>query len=311
MIELFLEAQLPKLSQTSLYAKYDAASGITDAVKDEFAHINDHMIRSTDVQDVVSFMRLNGDPILKKAIAAWDKGDLIVTFNPSSKIPPVLPYIIAGKDQPKCYIFASTLMSKLTNQSEIINLMAGIEAGYLALQLQINPSKFTNNRDLVLSLCMSYQYMVNAPLEQRLYMKGDNLVKAMLYSIAYFYRMIDGDKMEASKINYKRMLNQKVDPKLVQEIVQNVQAMDNMNFMEYLNLIIQINPVRYKNLQSTYLNYFTASCGVYLIFALENPAYLMLLLTSAAYKTRLTNFGLNKLISVPCKKTLTMLTGMV
>ena len=274
------------------------------------AHIKDFMIRSTDIQDVVSFMRLNGDAILKKAIAAWDKGDIVVIFNPNSKVPPVLPYIISGKDSPRCYIFANTLMSKLTNQSEIINLMAGLEAGFLALNMQLNPNKFINNRELILASCMAYQYMANAPLEQRLYMKGDNLVKAMLYSIAFFYKIIDGDKMSVEKINYKRMLNQKVDPKMVQEIVQQVQGIEGTNFMELLNLIKNINPVRYKDIGNTYLNYFVASCGVYLIFALENPQYLMLLITSAAYKTKLTNFGLNKLISVPCKKILTAMTSM-
>ena len=311
MIQFYMEAQLPKLSQTSLYTKYDQSSGITEAVKNEFAHINDYMIRSTDIQDVVAFMRLNGDAVLKKAIQAWDKGDLIVTFNPTSKVPPVLPFIIAGKDTPKCYIFANTLMSKLTNQNEIVNLMAGIEAGYLALQMQTNPNKFINNRDLMLSMCMVYQYMVNAPLEQRLYMKGDNLVKAMMYSIAYFYKMIDGDTMSVEKINYKRMLNQKVDPKMAKDIVDQVKNMDDKSFMSYLKFIENLNPVRYKNIQSMYLNYFIASCGVYIIFALENPVYLMLLITSVAYKTKLTNFGLNKLISVPCKKVLTTLTSSV
>lgn len=311
MIQFFIEAALPKLSQTSLYDKYNKASGITEAVKTEFAHINDFAIKSTDIQDVVSFMRLNGDAILKKAIAAWDKGDIVVTFNPASKIPPVLPYIIAGKETPRCYVFGSTLMSKLTNQSEIINLMAGLEAGYIALCMYRTPNRFINNRDLVLALCTAYQYMVNAPLEQRLYMKGDNLVKAMLYSIAFFYKMIDGENMSAEKINVKRMLNQKVEPSMVKQIVDQVKEMEGCNFMDLLKLISNINPVRYKNLDSMYMNYFNASCGVYLVFALENPQYLMMLITSAAYKTKLTNFGLNKLISIPCKKILNIITSMV
>ena len=148
-------------------------------------------------------------------------------------------------------------------------------------------------------------------MEQRLYMKGDNLVKAMLYAIAYFYRLVDGDKMSVERINYKRLLNQKVEPKLFQQIVEEVKGMDNPGFFNFLNLIKQINNVRYKNLDNLYLNYFVASCGVYEVFALENPAYLMLLVTSANYKTKLSNYGLNRMLSMPCKKIITLMTGMV
>jgi hypothetical protein len=311
MIQIFQEAVLPKLSQTSLYSKYDQSSGITDAVKAEFSTIKDHMVQSSDVQELVALMKLNGDPIIKKAIAAWDKGDVVVIFNPTSKIPSVLPYIIAGKDQPRCYVFADRLMSKLNNQIEYVNLMAGIEAGYIALCMQKNPNKFINNRDLMLAWCNVYQAMTVAPMEQRLYMKGDNLVKAMLYAIAYFYKMIDGDRMSAERINYKRLLNQKVDPKLFQQIVEEVKGLDNNGFFTFLNLIKKINVVRYKNLENLYLNYFVASCGVYEIFALENPQYLMLLITSANYKTKLSNYGLNRMLSMPCKKIITLMTGMV
>ena len=311
MIQFFQEAVLPKLSQTSLYVKYDQASGITEAVKQEFASIKDHMLMTKDIEELVAMMKLNGDAIIKKAIAAWDKGELIVIFNPASKIPPVLPYIIAGKEEPRCYIFADKLMTKLTNQNEYINLMAGIEAGYIALQLTKNQNRFTNNRDLMLAMCNVYQQMVCAPMEQRLYMKGDNLVKAMLYAIAYFYKMIDGDQMAPERINYKRLLNQKVDPAVFKQIVEDVKGMDNNNFMTFLGLIKNINPVRYKDIESLYLNYFVNSCGIYIVFALENPAYLMLLMTSAMYKTKLTNGGLNRLLSMPCKKIVTLMTSIV
>lgn len=310
MIQIFQEAALPKLSQTSLYAKYDQASGITEAVKSEFASIKDHMVRSTDVQELVALMKLNGDAIIKKAIAAWDKGDLVVIFNPNSKIPPCLPYIIAGKETPKCYIFADKLMSKLDSQIEYVNLMAGIEAGFVALNMQTNPNKFINNRDLMLAMCNVYQLMVNSPMEQRLYMKGENLVKSMLYSIAYFYKLIDGEKMSAERINYKRLLNQKVDPKVFQQIVEEVKGLQNNNFFTFLELIKKLNMVRYKNLDSLYMNYFIASVGVYEIFALENPTYLPMLIASAAYKTKLSNYGLNRMLSMPCKKIITLMTGL-
>ena len=311
MIQFIQEAALPKLSQTSLYVQYDRTSHITEAVKEEFTNIKEHTIKSSDMQEIVSLMKLNGDAIIKKAINAWDNGDVVVIFNPTSKIPSVLPYIIAGKDTPKCYVFADKLMSKLTNTNEYVNLMAGLEAGYIALQMTKAPNRFTNNRDLVMAFCVVYQLMVTAPLENRLYMKGENLTKAMLYTVAYFYRIIDGENMSPERISYKRFTNQKIDPKTFAQIVEDVKALPDTNFLTFIELIKKLNPVRYKNLESMYLTYFVSTCSVYLVFALENPTYLPLLVTSANYKTKLTQFGLNKLVGVYAKKILAMLTSIV
>lgn len=311
MIQIFQEAALPKLSQTSMYTRYNQSSGITEAVKSEFATINEHIVKTSDIQEVISLMKLNGDAIIKKAIAAWDKGDMVVIFNPQSKIPSVLPYIIAGKESPKVYVFADKLMTKLTSTNEYVNLMAGIEAAYIALCMQNNPNKFINNRDLMLSMAYLYQYMAVTPLETKLYMKGDNLVKAMLYMIAYFYKIVDGDKIAAERINYKRLINQKIDPKIFQQIVEDVKNMGDTSFLSLLELIKKINPVRYKDINNMYVTYFVQTCGMPIIFALENPTYLVLLLTSASYKTRLTQFGLNKLVGATCKKINVIINGMV
>ena len=86
--------------------------------------------------------------------------------------------------------------------------MAVLEAAYLALCLYLKPKSFTMNRQLVLNLCIIYTLMVVAPLEQRLYMKGENLTKAMLYTSTYFYKMIDGDAITESSIPYKRFIDE-------------------------------------------------------------------------------------------------------
>lgn len=312
MFKVFQEADLPKLSQTSIYSKYDQASHITQSVKEELGNIKDTMVRPAMIPEMISLMKLNGDPIVKKAIDAYEKNEIIVIFNPqTSKIPSTLPFIIVNQGgSPKCFMFADKVCTKLNNQTEYTNFMATLEASYLALSLYKNPNKFISNRNVMITLCNLYTIMATAPLEQRLYMKGDNLVKSMMYIITYFYRMIDGDRMTPESIPYKRIISDKVDNSTIKLIVSEIKALPDLGFFNVLGLIKNINPVRYKNLDNMYLTYFTSSCGIPLIFALENLSYVFLLMTSSVYKTPVTQYGLNKTVATTARKLLKELNQM-
>lgn len=144
--------------------------------------------------------------------------------------------------------------------------------------------------------------MVTAPLEQKLYIKGENLTKVYLYTIAYFYKMIDGPSMSVENIPYKRIIGDKLDMAVVKQTAEEVKALEDTSFMGLLSLIVKINPVRYKDIPSMYINYFYPSCGTSLIFALENLQYLFLLVSSASYKSNITGAGLNKLVAMSTKK---------
>lgn len=313
MIQFVQEAALPKLSQSSLYAKYDQTSNITQALREELAGASEFVQTPDDLKELVALMRLNGDAIVKKAIDAWERGEIIVIYNhEESKIPPVLPYIVIGKEgNQKCYIFANQVVTRLNSTNEYINLMATLEAGYLALQINKKPDQFISNRNVMLILADIFQFMVLCPLELRMYMKGENLTKAMMYAIAFFYKIIDGEAMSYESINFKRLLKDTVNPDLARQVVSEVQALDGPNFMELLELIKRINPVRYGNLDAVYVQHFVQCCGVYIVFALENPAYLFLLMTSSSYKTKLTSFNMNKLVGTISRKCITQLVSMV
>ena len=313
MLQIMQEAVLPKLSQSSLYTKFDQSSGITQALREELANASEFIQRPDDLKEMVALMQLNGDAVIKKAIEAWQKGELVVIFNhEESKIPSVLPYIVIGKEgSQKCYIFADKLMTRLNSTNEYINLMAGIEAGYLALRLQQNPDRFISNRNVMLIFADLYQFMATCPLEVRLYMKGENLTKAMMYCIAFYYKLIDGEMMSQENINFKRLLKEQVNNEWAKQIVNQVKSLPSPSFMDLLELIKQINPVRYGNLDSVYVQQFVSCCGVYITFALENPQYLFLLMTSSAYKTKLTSFNLNKLVGNQSKKCITQLVSIV
>lgn len=313
MIQFVQEATLPKLSQTSLFLKYNEASGIAANIQEELSTAGDNIQKPDDLKEIVALMRLNGDAIVKKAIDAWENGELVVLFNnETSKIPSVLPYICIGKEgNVRCYIFADKLMTRLNSTNEYINLMAGLEAGYLALKMQKDPNKFISNRNIMMIFADIYQFMVLCPLEVRLYMKGDNLSKAMMYAIAFFYKMIDGDQMSFETINFKRLMKDNVDHAVAKQVVEEVRALPSASFLQLLELIKKINPVRYGNLDAQYIQHFVSTCGVYITFALENPTYLFLLMTSASYKTKLTSFNLNKLVGQYSKKCITQLVSMV
>jgi hypothetical protein len=311
MLQLFQEASIPKLSETALYVKFNETSDITNNIKAEIANSKENIISPDAIKEIIALIRLNGDAIVKKAVDSYLKGEIVIIHNKAtSKIPPNLPFIVMGyKGTPTAFIFADKFVNTITAASEYTNLMAVMEAAYLALKLNKSPDMFLMNSQLMLTLCNIYTMMVVAPLEQRLYMKGDNLTKAMMYVITYFYNMFRGDNMQVESIPFKRLLNDKVNPDIANQIIDDVVSNPDKSFMGLLKLISKINPLRYKDLDSMYLSYFTSTCGVSLIFALENLAYLFLLISSASYKTTITSYSLNKTVAMPCKKAVLLLTS--
>lgn len=310
MFKIFTEAELPKLSQTSLYATMDKDGSVSGAIKGELQNLAKYRVTPDQIQESISLMKLNGDANIKKVIKEFIDGNIVVLFHPEfSKVPSSLPYIVINHEGgPKVYVFADKVMTKINSQKEYINLMATMEAAYYALILARKQTVITLNRQIVLALCHIYTIMVTLPLEQRVYIKGENLTKAMLYTIFYFYRIIDGpDKLNLANVPYKRIISDKVSEGMVKEIAENIKNMESINFMEFLKFIKGINPVRYENLDVMYLQNFVSACGAPLIFALENPSYLFLLVTSSMYKTQITSFNLNKIVGPVSKKILTQL----
>lgn len=314
MFKVFTEAALPKLSQTPLYAKMNETANISDAIKTELKQDNvmKYKVPIDSIQDIVALMKLNGDSSIKKALKALELNEIVLIFHKDNKnIPGNLPFIVIGdksNGMSKAFIFVDKISTNPNSQREYPNLMATIEAAYFALMLNNNNNKFISNRMLMQVMCNIYAIMVTLPLEQKFYMKGDYLTKAMLYAIAYFYRMIDGpDHVNASSIPYRKIVSDKVSDAMVKEVFQQVASMEDGSFMGLIKLIKNINPVRFKDLDAMYLQSFVTSCGMPIMFGLENLGYIFLLIYSAIYKTQLTQFGLNKTISALAKKATTLL----
>lgn len=310
MIQLFQEAELPKLSQTSLYEKFNQSSGITKSVIEEIQSDKEHRVKPEDIPEIISLIRLNGDPIAKKAVEAFQNNEIVIFFNKeTSKVPTALPYIVMTKgNDTRAFVFADRVVNNINSTQEYTSLMAVIEAAYLALRLTKNPNSFVMNRPLMLTLGNIYTLMAVTPLEQKIYMKGDNLVKTMLYLFAYFYRMIDGPEFTIIPA-YKRIISDKIEDSVVKQIMEEVRSLEDNSFMSVLNLIKQINPVRYKDIDVMYMTHFNSTCGTSLIFALENLSYLFLLISSATYKTGVTAYGINKVVNMPAKKAVSLLSA--
>ena len=302
MLEFLTEQTLPKLSQTSLFIKFNETDSLAKNAVSEINKSKEYQVEPDQISEIMALMKLNGDAVVKRALKSYESGDIVIIFNKeTSQISNVLPYIIMSKDGgTKAYIFAHKVVDNLKSSNEYTKLMAVLEAAYLALKLQQNPSKFLSNRPLVLSFCNLYTAMVSAPLEQKLYMKGENLTKAMLYIMSFFYKMIDGEMFDVNALPSisKKIISDKVNPNTIKEIGTEVKNLPDTNFMSLINLIKQINPIRYKDLETMYMTYFISVCGTSIIFALENLQYLFLLFTSSAYKTGLTGYALNKEVGV-------------
>lgn len=310
MIQLVQEAELPKLSQTSLYQKFNEVSGITKAAIEEIQNGKEHRVKPEDIPEIISLIRLNGDPIAKKAVEAFQSNEIVMFFNKeTSNVPITLPYIVMTKgNDTRAFIFADKVVNNINSTQEYTSLMAVLEAAYLALKLTKNPNSFVMNRPLMLTLGNIYTLMAVTPLEQKIYIKGDNLVKTMLYLFSYFYRMIDGPEFTIIPA-YKRIIADKIDDSVAKQIMEEVRGLEDNSFMSVLNLIKQINPVRYKDIDVMYMTNFNSTCGTSLIFALENLAYLFLLITSSTYKTGVTAYGINKIVNMPAKKAITLLSA--
>jgi len=314
MIQFIQEAavDLPRLSQSSLFQKFDKQSNLYANVRAEISN-PEARVKPSEMKDIMALIRLNGSPTAKQAVSKFETGEMVLIFNKErSKIPNVLPFIVIqgknGKTTP--FVFADKVVTNLTSPAEYTNLMAAMEAAYLAACLSAKPNQFLLNRQFMLSMCSLYNYLWIMPLEQKLYVKGDNLTKAMMYVTSYFYRMIDGNKMDAKNIPFNRILKDRVPQAQIDQIVTEVKTMPSLAIGNLINLIKQINPVRYENLDATFISNFTQSCGISLIFALENLQYLFLLMTSSNYKTKLTAYGLNKTASDTVKKCVSMLSSM-
>lgn len=311
--EYISEYALPKVSETSLFKKQyeqpSVKSNVLDALKDK-----SHFVTKETLTEILSLMKLNGDSLAKKVVAAFENGDIIIHFSKEfqtnvKSIPSTIPYLVTKVgDEKKVFVFASSFMKNITSSSEYRNLLTVMEAGYLALNLSKNPNKFIMNRTLIQKMCLAYSIMVTSPMEQRLYMKGENLTKAMLYTIAYFYRCIDGkDALNASTLPVKSIISDKIDQSLIKSVVEEVKEIPDNDFITFLELIKKINPIRYKDLTAQYLSMFNSCCGISVVFALENLQYLFLVITSANYKSSLTQFGLNRTVKEASKRIQTML----
>jgi hypothetical protein len=314
MIQIIQETALPKLSQTSLYEKFNETSDLSNGVREEIKKMKEYRVNPEHIQEVISIMKLNGDAICKKAIEAVIKGEIIILDNKeTSKIPVCLPYIIISKDgKHTAFVFANTFLDAITSLQETPKLMAVLEAAYLALCITRKQNDFIMNSQLMLTLCKVWLVMVTAPLQQKLYMKGDNLNKAMLYLITYFYMLFrDVNELDATSIPYAKIMDDKIDAKIAASIIEDAKTIGSQNFMDIINKIKKINAIRYKDLDSMYMSYFTTVCGTPLIFSIENISYLFLLLTSSAYKTNMTGYGLNKLVQLTSRKILNVMSSIV
>ena len=311
MIQFMQEAELPKLSQTSLFEKFNQTSGISKNVINEIENASNYRVKAEDITDILSLINLNGGALAKKATEAVKNNNIVILNNKeTSEIPGSLPFIVLSKgNDMRAFVFANKIVNNINSTQEYTSLMAVLEAAYLALQLQKKPSAFLMNRPLMLTLGNIYTLMAVMPLEQKVYIKGENLTKCMLYLFAYYYRMIDGPDFTIIPA-YKHIISDKVDVNLVKQIVEEVRGMEDNSFSTILEKIKQINPVRYKDIDTLYWTYFNATCGFSLIFALENLSYLFLLVTSAQYKTNVTAYGLNKVVHDPVRKVMTLLNSM-
>lgn len=305
-------ASLPNLMQTSLYIKFDQQNQLTQKVKEAIGD-KEHYVSADQLKEIMSLIRLNGSPIAKKAVDAFEQGKMKIIFNnETSQIPVVLPYVVISDKSGNIipYIFADRVVTNIMSASEYPNLMAAMEAAYLAAAIRKNPGTFLMNRQLMVCMCELYNALWDVPLEQKLYVKGENLTKVKMYVTAYFYRMIDGPKFDTSGIPYNKIIGDNIPQALATQIGMEIANLPNLSVANLINLIKQINPVRYQNLDSTFISYFTSSCGIPLIFALENLAYVFLEMSSANYKTKITAYALNRLITKPAKRCIMILNGM-
>ena len=237
MFSPIMESAIPKLTETSLFQKFDETTGLSNNIKSEITGSKETLISPDTLKEIFALIKLNGDTIAKKAVDAAVSGEIKIIFNKAtSKIPPSLPFIIVRQNNKStAYIFADKVVNNITASSEYVNMMTVMEAAYLALELQKAPTVFIMNSQLMLTLCNIYTLMVITPLEQRLYMKGENLTKAMIYVITHFYNMFRPDEsLTADSIPFKRLLQDAPDRNMIDTIMDDVISNPDKTFISSL-----------------------------------------------------------------------------
>lgn len=316
MFQIIQEAAgLPKLSETSVYQKFDESSHITANVIAEIKESGNNQVKPKDINEILSLIKLNGSPIAKKAIQAYVDGHMVIIHNKgTSRVPTTLPFIIVNnsKKVPTVYLFTANYINNITSSQEYTKLMAFMEAAYIALALHLKPNRFLSNSSLMLMLCNVYMKMVMLPLQTRWGFSGDNQTKAYTYIIAFFYKMFKGDQISVDSIPFHRLLSDKLDKNILKQTVEQVKSLPDASFNQLLQLITNINPYRYDktyHLKESYMSQFFSTCGKSLLFALENLGYLFLAVSSANYKTQITVGRLNENIKMFTKRVITMMNS--
>lgn len=315
LIKIIQESTLPKLSETGLYQTSDETSKITECVKWELQHLKE--IKPDEIKDPLALIRFNGDSIVRAATDAYMNGKIVISYNKEdSRALQLLPYLVvmdkkSGRVK-KVVIFANTFMDNLTSDAQYTRLGAVMEAAYLAYKLAEDQNKFVMNDLLMMNLCSVYTVMACLPL-QPLKFSGDNMMKATLYVISYFYKMFRGANISESNIPFKRLVpnTNNLDPEVIKQIVQDVKDNAGNSFMGLIELIKKINPVSYKAIDTRYMLEFIGKCGNYVPFSLENISYLFLVLTSATYSTTTVGNALRALIKPNTKPILQMMSTII
>ena len=78
MFKIIQEATLPKLSQTSLYNKFNDSSNITSNLINEIKTAGSTAVKLDELSEILSLIKLNGDPVVKKAVNHLTDGDIVI-----------------------------------------------------------------------------------------------------------------------------------------------------------------------------------------------------------------------------------------
>ena len=84
MFKIIQEATLPKLSQTSLYNKFNDSSNITSNLINEIKTAGSTAVKLDELSEILSLIKLNGDPVVKKAVNHLTDGDIVIIYNKST-----------------------------------------------------------------------------------------------------------------------------------------------------------------------------------------------------------------------------------
>lgn len=160
MMRLFAESTI---EDSYIYKTFNSSNMMIEKIV-KFFKTSTALDKSFIEEQYIQMKKLTISPLTSRVVDAYDKGDIELLYSTTSKVGLSIPFIIRRNQSGKIVasIFISTFSSidKNDNLNIPLKQLYGLmESAYIALQLQLNPTRIQRNVALMKICALVYNQM--------------------------------------------------------------------------------------------------------------------------------------------------------